>query len=255
MFARVPKNALSEEIVGRLLELLKAKKLRPGEKLPPERELAEQLQVSRPSLREALRALAIMHVVETRQGSGTSITSLQPELLVEHLDFVFALADSTYLSLFEARKVVEVGICGLAAERITDEDLARLEGCLEQSLAGLSDANLYFQADVALHEIITEAAESPVLSRIMASISHLVRASRERTSVLPNIAYQTIEDHRAIVSALKQHNPEAARQAMYQHLHHIEQRFLNALAPSIVSAPEQPAGPDEVLLQEEKKEL
>lgn len=232
MFETLPRNALSEDIVSKLLALLKEKKLQPGNRLPPERELAERLQVSRPSLREALRALSIMHVVEIRQGSGTYISSLEPERLLEHLDFVFALADSTYLSLFEARKVVEVGICGLAAQRITEEALARLEGCLEKSLRGLADAELYFQADVELHEIITEAAASPILSRIMASISHLSFASRKRTSVLPGIAHQVIEDHRMILQALKQRDPEAARQAMYQHLLHVEQRLLDDLAAS-----------------------
>lgn len=232
MFETLPRNALSEDIVSKLLALLKEKKLQPGDRLPSERELAERLQVSRPSLREALRALSIMHVVEIRQGSGTYISSLEPKRLVEHLDFVFALADSTYLSLFEARKVVEVGICGLAAQRITDEDITRLEGCLEKSLLGLSDAELYFQADVELHEIITEAAASPILSRIMASISHLSLASRKRTSVLPGIAQRVIADHRAIIQALKQHDPEAARQAMYQHLTYVEQRLLDDLANS-----------------------
>ena len=237
MFETLPRNAISEEIVSKLLALLKEKKLQPGERLPPERELAERLQVSRPSLREALRALSIMHVVEIRQGSGTYISSLEPKLLVEHLDFVFALADSTYLSLFEARKVVEVGLCGLAAERITDEELTRLEDCLEKGLRGLNDTDIYLQADVELHEIITEAAASPILSRIMVSISHLSRASRQRTAVLPGIAQQVIADHRAIVDALRQHDPEAARQAMYQHLIHVEQRFLEDLAANATATP------------------
>jgi GntR family transcriptional repressor for pyruvate dehydrogenase complex len=245
MFETLPRNALSEDIVSKLLALLKEKKLQPGDRLPPERELAERLQVSRPSLREALRALSIMHVVEIRQGSGTYISSLEPKRLVEHLDFVFALSDATYLSLFEARKVVEVGICGLAAQRITDEEIARLESCLEKSLSGVTEPELYFQADVELHEIITEAAASPILSRIMAGISQLSLASRKRTVVLPGIANQVIEDHRAIIQALKQRAPEAARQAMYQHLTHVEQRLLDDLAAS--AAPEaQPVAQSEV---------
>lgn len=253
MFETLPKNALSEDIVRKLLILLKEKKLRPGDRLPPERELAEQLQVSRPSLREALRALSIMHVVETRQGSGTYISSLEPKRLVEHLDFVFALADSTYLSLFEARKVVEVGICGLAAERITDGEIARLERCLEKSRQGFTDIDVYFQADVEIHEIITEAAASPILSRIMASISHLSRASRQRTVVLPGIVQQVIEDHTAIVRALKLRDPDAARLAMHQHLAHVEQRLLDDLAATTESPSSQ--SPLEVIipLPEEKE--
>lgn len=237
MFEPSPKNRLPENIVKNLLALLKEKKLQPGDRLPPERELAERLQVSRPSLREALRALSIMHVVEIRQGSGTYISALEPKSLVEHLDFVFALADSTYLSLFEARKVIEVGICGLAAQRITDAEISRLEECLSKSLLGLNNADLYLQADVELHEIITEAAASPILGRVMASISHLGRASRQRTVVLPGIAHQVIEDHRAIVHALKMRDPEAARLAMYQHLTHVEERLLKDLASSATSVP------------------
>lgn len=245
MFETLPRNALSEDIVSKLLALLKEKKLQPGDRLPPERELAERLQVSRPSLREALRALSIMHVVEIRQGSGTYISSLEPKRLVEHLDFVFALSDATYLSLFEARKVVEVGICGLAAQRITDEEIARLESCLEKSLSGVTEPERYFQADVELHEIITEAAASPILCRIMAGISQLSLASRKRTVVLPGIANQVIEDHRAIIQALKQRDPEAARQAMYQHLTHVEQRLLDDLAASAATEA-QPVAQSEV---------
>ncbi len=235
MFETLPRNALPEDIVSSLLALLKEKKLQPGERLPPERELAERLQVSRPSLREALRTLSIMHVVEIRQGSGTYISSLEPGLLVEHLAFVFALADSTYLSFFEARKVVEVGICGLAAGHISDEQLSRLEACLAKALSGLTDVDLYFQADVELHEIITEAASNPFLSSIMTSISHLSHASRQRTVVLPGIAHQVIKDHRAIIDALKRHDAEAARQAMYQHLTYVEQRLLADLAAHATS--------------------
>ena len=106
-FGTLQKEALSEKIAERLLSLIKEKQLKPGDRLPPERELAVSMGVSRPSLREALRALSIMHIIENRQGSGTYITSLQPETLVEHLDFIIALNDSSFLDLFEARKILE----------------------------------------------------------------------------------------------------------------------------------------------------
>ncbi|MCB0176501.1 MAG: FadR family transcriptional regulator, partial [Anaerolineae bacterium] len=96
-------------IARRLMTLLKEKQLKPGDKLPPERELAAMMQVSRPSLREGLRALSMMNVLEIRQGDGTYVTSLDPELLVEQLSLVLALDDSTLLQLFEARKILEVG--------------------------------------------------------------------------------------------------------------------------------------------------
>lgn len=224
-FGTFEKDALWEKIAARLLSLLKEKQLRPGDKLPPERELAAMMQVSRPSLREALRALSMMNVLEIRQGAGTFVSSLEPELLVEHLDFVLALDDSTFIRLFEARKILEVGIAALAAERITDEELADLEAGLAKSQEALGDAVAFLEADIELHKKITRAARNPVLSRIADSIGKLSFASRRRTVEIAGVQTQTLDDHRAIVAALKTRNPVAAQQAMLRHLENVEQKL------------------------------
>jgi GntR family transcriptional repressor for pyruvate dehydrogenase complex len=231
-FEAIPKTAVAEDIVAQLLLLIREKKLLPGDKLPPERELALMMGVSRPSLREALRSLSIMHIVELRHGSGTYIASLEPETLVEHLDFVFALDDSAYLQLFETRKILEPGICALAAQRISDEEIAQLEACVARSATGFEDPEAYFQADIDLHEIIIGAARNPLLHRFMASIRRLGTASRRRTSALAGIMQQTHLDHQAIVQALKAHDAIAAYQAMLTHLTHIEQRLKEDQAQS-----------------------
>lgn len=222
-FQAVPRSAVAEDIVSQLLAMIREKKLRPGDKLPPERELATMLNVSRPSLREALRTLSVMHVVEMRQGSGCYITSLEPDALVKHLDFVFALDDSTYLQLLETRKIIEPGICALAAQSITEAELARLDACLELTRAGQADLEAYLQADIDLHDIIANAARNPLLRRFMVSARSLAKASRQRTALLPGIVEQTIRDHEAIIQALREHQPEAARVAMLAHLDHLEQ--------------------------------
>ena len=218
-------QAVAEQISAEILNLLRQKELKPGDKLPPERELAEMLGVSRPSLREALRALSIMKVVEVRQGAGTYVTELKPEELVEHLEFVFMLDDSTMLQLFEARKIVETGNVSLAAERITDEELAALRACLQESERSVGDPEAFLLADVTLHEIITHAARNPLLERFMAGISSLSRASRKKTVPLARVAEETVEHHRQIVSALEAHDPEAAGRAMLRHLEHVEQMY------------------------------
>jgi len=181
------------------------------------------MEVSRPSLREALQALSILNVIEIRQGNGTYITSLEPSLLVEHLDFVFSLDDSTFLELLEARKVLEAGTVALAAQRITDDEIAELETCLAKSHKSVEDYQAFLQTDLDLHERITEAARNPVLTRIMAAVSQLGIASRRRTVEIPGVPEQVLEDHRAIVIALKTRDPEAARQVMLQHLNNVEQ--------------------------------
>lgn len=236
-FEAIKKSGLAEEITTRLLNLIKERQLRPGDKLPPERELAAMMQVSRPPLREALRALSIMNVIEIRQGDGTYVSSLDPHLLVEPLDFIFALDDSTFVQLFEARKIVEVGIVALAAERITDEQIAVLEACVEKAEAAVDDPDAFLEIDRRLHDTITDAAGNPILHRVMASISRLAMASRSRTVSLPGSRAQTVADHREIVAALRLRDAVQAREAMLRHLDHVESKLIElidsrSLAPS-----------------------
>lgn len=229
-FGPVKKKALlAEEITSSILSLIKERELSSGDKLPPERELAVMLNVSRPSLREALRALSAMNIIEMRQGDGTYIASLEPQRLVEHLEFVFSLDDSTFIQLFEARKIVEVGIVSLAAQRITDEQIFALEESLHRAEDSLEDTESFLAADLALHKTITEAAGNPILERFMVSISQLGLASRSRTVIIPGITAETLADHKAIVAALKQRDADAASRAMLVHLNHVERR-LSALA-------------------------
>jgi len=221
-FGILQKDALSEKIVERLLNLIREKQLHPGDRLPPERELAPMMGVSRPSLREALRALSVMKVIENRQGSGTYITSLKPELFVNHLDFIFSVNDATFIDLFEARKIIEVGLVALAAKLINQEQLSRLEGCLKRSAAAVEKPGAFLQADLDLHNIIIEASHNRTLALFMKSINQINIASRQRTNELPEVRRRTLKDHKAIVAALREHDPEAAAQAMRNHLAHVE---------------------------------
>jgi GntR family transcriptional repressor for pyruvate dehydrogenase complex len=223
-------QSVAEQISTHILDLLRQRQLRPGDKLPPERELAEMLGVSRPSLREALRALSIMQVIEVRQGDGTYVSSLEPEELVEHLSFVFMLDDSTLLQLFEARKIIETGNAGLAAERITDEEIAALHACLERAAQVKDEPEAFLIADIELHAIITEAAGNPLLKRFMSSIGVLSQASRHKTAVMPGVTATSLAHHREIVAALEARDPQAAKAAMLRHLVFVEQTYQRSLA-------------------------
>lgn len=221
-FGEVDRSGLSEKIANRLLSLIKEKRLRPGDRLPPERELALMMKVSRPSLREALRALQLMNIIENRQGSGNYITSLEPEQLVEHLDIVFALDDSTYRDLFQARRILETGIAEMAALNITDEEVLRMEESLSKATAVIDDADAFLEADMELHTMILQAAGNRVLPVFMQSINKIGVLSRRRTGEDIEVRRQTVRDHRAIVAALKSRNPEKAKKAMMEHLGHVE---------------------------------
>ena len=199
-FALVNRSTLPEEIANRLLDLIRAERLRPGDKLPAERELAAAMHVSRPVLREALRALAIMKVVEIRQGDGTYITALEPQQLVSHLDFVFSKDPVALVQVIETRRVVEVGNVRLAAVRIDDEGIARLEALLARAARQPSTIPTAFSTlDIAFHDAVCDAADNFLLAQFMKIINTLGKVSRERTGANRRTRELALADHEAIL--------------------------------------------------------
>lgn len=221
-FAVLRRSTLPEEIANRLLELIRAQELRPGDKLPSERTLAATMEVSRPVLREALRALAIMKVVDIRQGAGTYITALEPQQLVSHLDLVFSKDTVALTQLLEARRVVEVGNARLAAARIDDERLAELDGILAELQAAVDDADRFGALDMAFHDVVCGAAGNFVLAQFMTVIDTLGKVSRERTGASRAVREVMLRDHHRIAEGLRARDPETAGAAMQGHLDHVE---------------------------------
>ena len=181
------------------------------------------LGVSRPSLREALKTLSTRNIVEIRHGAGVYVTSLEPKLLLEPLDFFLALNEANFEHLFEARKILEGELAALAAQRISKDELAYLQECVRRTEQSLDDSKVYAQADLDLHNSIMAAAHNPMLERMMMSVSDLTWASRQHTVNLPGVMLHSPKDHRAIVDALSERNPEKSRQMMLRHLGNIKQ--------------------------------
>lgn len=221
MFESVEKDLLPNKIVNSLLALIKERQLLPGDKLPPERELAQMMKVGRPSLRAALRALAVMNVIEILPGSGTYVSSLEPERLVEHLDFVFALDNSSVFQLFDARRTLEVRAATLAAQFISDEELVRLDEILAVWEAATDD-EIREAADRDFHKSIAAASRNPILFRFISVVNQLGKESRWRSYRLPRAIANTADEHRAIADALRRHDAEAAQEAMLYHLEQAE---------------------------------
>ena len=242
-FEVVSRSTLPEEIANRLLEQIRAQQLRPGDKLPAERNLARMMEVSRPVLREALRALAIMRVVDIRQGDGTYITSLEPRQLISHLDFVFSKDSVAIVQLLEARRVIETGNVRLAAARVTDDEIAGLETRLAAMAACIDDPARFSELDIAMHTAVCAAAENFLLLQFMNIISTLGRVSRERTGGLRAVREAALEDHRRIVEALRRHDPDAAEAAMRRHLDHVDAGLKSVLGPDET----RPAGTGDVV--------
>jgi GntR family transcriptional regulator, transcriptional repressor for pyruvate dehydrogenase complex len=211
-----------QQIVSRLLDLIQQRHLGPGDRLPAERELAATMGVSRSSLREALRALTVLGVCEMRHGTGTYVSSLEPDLLVRPLSFVLSLSDGGFDQLFEARKVVEPAIAALAARRINDATLERLDALVTRADAVIENPDAFLVADVELHDVIRETAGNSILGRFMESIHALGLASRQATGTRRKVREQSVKDHRAIVAALRERDGDAASDAMRHHLENVE---------------------------------
>jgi DNA-binding FadR family transcriptional regulator len=221
-YGTVTRDALPDQIAARLIELITERQLKAGDRLPPERELAATMGVSRSSLREALRALAMLGVAEMRQGDGTYLTNLQPGSLMRSVGLVLALSDSGLEELFEARKLVEPGLAKLAAERIDDDAAAELYRCAASTHDVLDDPEAFMWADIELHAKIARAARNAVLERLLESIAGMGIASRRRTGRLTPVREQSAHDHVDIAAAIAAHDGDAAFKAMLRHLENVE---------------------------------
>lgn len=226
-FGTVTRHALPDQIAARVVALITERHLKPGDRLPPERELAQAMGVSRSSLREALRALSLLGVTEMRQGDGTYLTALDPDALMRPFGLVLALSEGQLQELFEARRVIEPGLAALAAERADEATLERLRTCVHDAADAVGDEEAFMRADLELHALIARAASNSILWHVIGSISGMGIASRRRTNPLPGLREQSAEDHRAIVTAIEAHDPGAAATAMLQHLENVQSRTVD----------------------------
>ncbi|MEE9322174.1 MAG: FadR/GntR family transcriptional regulator [Granulosicoccus sp.] len=212
------RKTVSELVVQRVLDLVTAGHLRAGDKLPPERDLAVQLNVSRPTVREALRALSILGVLEIRHGGGVFVTALDAAELLNPLDFFMSLNSENLAELFDARIQFEPMIAGLAAERLDDNTLSRLQDMVDAQVNNPEDADLFHDTDAEFHKTILEASGNLFLSRIGKLLQVLGDQGRRKFQQRKSIRLQSIEDHGVVIAALKTRDRETASKAMRQHM-------------------------------------
>lgn len=208
----------AEIVVQHVRALIEHGELRPGDRLPPERELAVQLGVSRPSVRAGLRSLAAIGVLQTRHGAGTFITDGPPTLGSEPLSFLAALHGFTRDEMFEARRVLEIGAAGLAAERVTGERLAPMSEEVAGMFATLDEPQAFLVHDVRFHRAVAAASANPVLAALVEMVSSLVYEGRQKTVERAKDLKESAEMHRRIYQSIRDHDPERARSEMGAHL-------------------------------------
>jgi GntR family transcriptional repressor for pyruvate dehydrogenase complex len=210
----------TEQVVAHLRELIESGSLRPGDRLPAERDLALQIGVSRPTVRAGLRALAAMGVVQARHGSGNYIPEGPPTLGSEPLSFLAALHGFTREDMYEARRILEVGAAGLAADRATPEQLASLSEEVASLFATMEDPQRFLVHDINFHRTLAAASGNPIVASIVEMVSALYYERRRQTAqrASDRDLRDAAEMHRRIYQAVRSHDAEAARQAMHEHL-------------------------------------
>jgi DNA-binding FadR family transcriptional regulator len=220
-FQRLQRQSAAAQAAQMIRDMIIAGELRPGQRLPAERELCETLGVSRPTVRETLRSLMAVNILESRHGSGTYVTALDPETLTEPLRFVMALSPATVAELFEARLLIEPELAALAAARASDEQRRRLAECAHRAAASRRKPRALLELDIELHQLIAAAAGNEVLVRMLETVNAMARDSRAVTVNVPGVADATAKELGAIARGVVGADPQAARQAMTDHLKRI----------------------------------
>jgi GntR family transcriptional repressor for pyruvate dehydrogenase complex len=218
----IKSTRIYEEIVRQVKQLIAEGRLKSGDRLPPERELAEKFVVSRTSVREALRALESLGLIEIRPGEGTFVRQVSLDALVGPLALVMTSQREAIGELFEARRVLEPAIAALAAARATPEEIHEMERILEDQAREIAAGKTGLAQDAAFHAAIGTAAHNRAITRIAHAVMDLLTQSREESLNTPGRPTRSHQDHRRILQAITRRNATAARQAMLDHLVAVE---------------------------------
>lgn len=217
----IRKAKLYEEIVAELQRLLAEGRLKPGDRLPPERELAQAFGVSRGSVRDAIRALEVMGLVEVRQGDGTVVRDLSPEMLVRPLASVLVHKRRLLRDLLDMRRIIEPPLAARAAARARPEEIARLEAILHRQEDKMARGELAIEEDTEFHYAIATAARNDVALRVIDVLMDLLRDSREQSLQTPGRRERSLAGHRQVLAAIAARDPAAAEAAMRRHIEEI----------------------------------
>ncbi|TMB94585.1 MAG: FadR family transcriptional regulator [Chloroflexi bacterium] len=221
------------DAAGWIRQLVVSGQFARGQRLPPERELATQFQVSRSSVREAIRELVALNILVTRRGAGTFVTDLSAAELFAPLHFALRVDPTSLLHLFELRRVLEPVAAAVAATRLDDEAVADLEALVasvkRRFMSGVEDLEGLVQVDERLHDEIIDTMHNPLISAIIRSLREAAHQSREFTVFIPSVPEQTLDELESIVAALAAHDPLRAEATMLRHLSRLEDTARKAM--------------------------
>ena len=222
MFRSIKRQRVSDEIVNQVKTLISEGMLKPGDRLPPEREMIRHFGVSRPSLREALKSLVAQGFLEVKQGNRTFVKSVASEKLQDPLSLLLKADTQKIFDLIEVRKAMEAWGAFHAAQRASEEDIKRLDEIIGEMRAALSKGESWEKQDADFHLVMAQATHNTIQTHIMFTIYDLLRESVARVFRDQGKAKKLFQQHYRIFSAIKNRSPEKARERVLEHLNYVE---------------------------------
>ena len=224
--APVRSTRIYEEIVRQIRLLIADGHLKSGDRLPPERDLAERFRVSRTSVREAMRALESRGLIGIRPGEGAFVREVSVETLIEPLALVILAQRESLADLYEARRLLEPPIAALAARRASPEEVADMARILEEQGSEVTAGRTGLTQDAAFHTALAHSTHNRAITRIVTTLMDLLSQSREESLSQPGRPVRSHGDHRHILAAVEAGDPRKAEQAMLAHLVGVERLVL-----------------------------
>ncbi|MGP9580354.1 FadR/GntR family transcriptional regulator [Brachybacterium sp. AOP35-5H-19] len=220
-------STVTDRAISAIKQMVVDGTLKPGDRLPTEAELSETIGVSRNSLREAVKALSVIRVLDVRQGDGTYVTALEPEQLLESLAFVLDLhQDSSYVEILEIRRLLEPAAVEQACPHLTDEDFVQLEQTMED-LDDSSSIQELVAADITFHQLINHRCPNDYLSSLLDSLAGSTARARVWRGLTDDSSVErTLAEHRRILDALRARRPDLARTYAAAHVAGVESWLL-----------------------------
>ena len=221
-FTTVRRTRVYEGVAQQIQRLIADGALKPGDMLPPERELAERFGVSRTSLRDAIRSLELAGLVISKQGEGTLVADVSADALVAPIASVLVRKRELIAELLDVRKMLEPALAARAAQNATPEDIAKLEELLKRQREKALRGESWVEEDSEFHYAIARAARNSVVLKVLDVLMDLLRETRARTLQVDGRLQRSLAGHRRVLDAIKRRDADAAERAVKQHVEEIE---------------------------------
>lgn len=227
MFKKVVKETVTGNVIKQIRAMIQSGEFQPGKKIPSERELTEAFSVSRIAVREAIKSLEAKGLLEVRSGEGTFVKTMTSNDLVD--TFTNALVvKHAFKDLLEVRRIVEVEIVGLTAERATDEDLFKMKDAIDLMEQDIKDETSHIQSDFMFHDAIAKSSDNKLLAHMMFTVRDLMQESIHLTTKVEGTDKRAYEGHLQIYNMIAKRDTENAKKAMLEHLKMVEEDLYKA---------------------------